>query len=177
MQYKRTKLAGGTYFITANLADRSSTLLTDRVDELRNALRRVKQRYPFEIDAMVVMPDHFHLLMTLPERDVDFSLRIGAIKATFSRRIPKIERIDDTRQAKRERGIWQRRFWEHTIRDDADYANHVDYIHINPVKHGYVLRAVDWPHSTIHWFVKRGIVGEGWATGEIVAGSNYGENR
>ena len=143
MQYRRAKLGGATYFITANLADRGTKTLIDHIDEFRTALKRVKANHPFHIDAMVVLPDHFHLLMTLPPEDANFSMRIGLIKATFSRMLPKRESIRASRATKRERGIWQRRFWEHLIRDDRDYAHHVEYIHINPVKHGYVQRAAD----------------------------------
>ncbi len=173
MRYRRANLAGATYFLTVNLATRRSTLLTDHIDFLRDAFRRVKSRHAFEIDAMVVMPDHFHLLMTLPSDDANFSMRIGAIKSAFSRRLPKVEHLRPSRIAKRERGIWQRRFWEHLVRDDQDFANHVDYIHINPVKHGYVQHALDWPHSTIHRFIERGDVEANWATG--VSEGEYGE--
>jgi putative transposase len=174
MKYRRANVAGATYFITANLAERRATTLIDCIDAFRDSIRRVKLRHPFEIDAMVVMPDHFHLLMTLPQDDANFSIRIGAIKSAFSRTLPKSEYVDSTREAKRERGIWQRRFWEHLIRDDIDYANHVNYIHINPVKHGYTKRAVDWSHSSIHRFIERGIVDENWATSLI--DGEYGDN-
>ena len=169
MQYRRANIAGASYFITANLAERGTrgtTSLTEHIDVLRDALQHVKSSHPFHIDAMVVLPDHFHLLMTLPPDDANFSTRIGAIKSarsTIARQHPKIELTRASRESKRERGIWQRRFWEHLIRDDLDYANHVDYIHINPVKHGHVQRAVDWPHSTIHHFIERGVVDANWA--------------
>ena len=174
MQYRRANISGATYFITANLAERQATTLVDCIDAFRDAVRRVKARHPFKTDAMVVMPDHFHLLMTLPPDDADFSHRIGAIKSAFSRSLPRIEYVSPSREAKQERGIWQRRFWEHLIRDGRDYANHVDYIHINPVKHGYTKRAVDWPHSSIHRFIERGIVDANWATS--VDDGRYGEN-
>ena len=166
MQYRRANIAGATYFITANLAERGARgviTLTEHIDVLHDALRVVKSSHPFHVDAMVVLPDHFHLLMTLPPDDANFSYRIGAIKSAFSRQHPKTELIRASRELKRERGIWQRRFWEHLIRDERDYANHVDYIHINPVKHGYVQRAVDWPHSSIHRFIERGVVDANWA--------------
>ena len=174
MRYRRADVGGATYFITANLAERRLTLLTDHVDALREAVRRVKARHPFDIDAMVVLPDHLHLLMTLPAGDADFSTRIGAIKSTFSRQLPKTERIRDSRIRKRERGIWQRRFWEHMIRDDRDYAAHVDYIHINPVKHGYVARASEWPHSSIHRYIANGVVDAEWASS--VEEGEFGED-
>lgn len=173
MRYRRANIAGATYFITANLADRQSTILIDHIDVLREALRRVKASHPFDIEAMVVLPDHFHLLMTLPPDDANFSLRVGAIKSAFSRHLPKTELIRSSRAAKRERGIWQRRFWEHLIRDDRDFANHVNYIHINPVNHSLVTCAADWPHSTIHRFIKHGLLGENWATS--VDDGDYGE--
>jgi putative transposase len=173
MRYRRANIAGATYFITANLAERNTTLLTDHIDFLRNALRRVKSRHAFEIDAMVVLPNHFHLLMTLPPNDAGFSMRIGAIKSTFSKQLPKDEYVRPSRASKRERGIWQRRFWEHLIRDDKDFENHVDYIHINPVKHGYVQHAADWPHSSIHRFIERGVIDTNWAT--ATSEGEYGE--
>jgi putative transposase len=173
MRYRRSNVAGATYFITINLAERRSTTLIDKIDVLRDTFRRVKSRHTFEIDAMVVLPDHLHPLMTLPPDDADFSMRIGAIKSTFSRRLPKKEHVRTSRAAKRERGIWQRRFWEHLIRDDRDFANHVDYIHINPVKHGYVEHAANWPHSTIHRFIGRGDINANWGAG--VSDGEYGE--
>ena len=176
MQYRRANVAGATYFITANLAERGSRgviTLTEHIDVLRDALRHVKSSQPFHIEAMVVLPDHFHLLMTLPLDDANFSYRIGAIKSAFSRHHSKTELIGSSRESRRERGIWQRRFWEHLIRDDRDFANHVDYIHINPVKHGYAKRAVDWPHSTIHRFIERGVIDENWST--TAGDGEYGE--
>ena len=176
MQYRRANIAGASFYITANLAERGTrgtTSLTDHIGILRNTLRLVKSSCPFHIDAMVALPDHFHLLMTLPPDDEKFSTRIGAIKSIFSRHHPKTESICASRESKRERGIWQKRFWEHLIRDDRDYANHVDYIHINPVKHGYVQRAVDWPHSTIHRFIERGVVDVNWAVN--VGDGKFGE--
>jgi putative transposase len=111
---------------------------------------------------MVVLPDHLHAIWRLPEGDADFPLRWSLIKAAFSRAIPKIEVIGRSRKMKRERGIWQRRYWEHQIRNDDDLGRHVAYIHFNPVKHGYVASAVDWPYSSIHREIARGHVNEGW---------------
>ena len=133
MQYRRANVAGASYFITANLAERGSRrviALTEHIDVFRNALRVVKSSHPFHIDAMVVLPDHFHLLMTLPPNDANFSTRIGAIKSAFSRHHSKTEFIGLSRESRRERGIWQRCFWEHLVRDDSDFANHVNYIHL-----------------------------------------------
>ena len=133
--YRRNFISGGTFFFTVNLAERHLRLLTEHVEKLRTAFRETRQRHPFEIDAIVVLPDHLHALWTLPEGDWDFATRWQLIKAAFSRGLPTGERVSRSRAAKGERGIWQRRYWEHTIRDANDFARHVDYIHINPVKH------------------------------------------
>ena len=162
MRYRRADVKGGTYFFTVNLAERNKTLLVDEIDALRNSLNKVKQQHPFILDAMVVLPEHCHAIFTLPEGDNDFATRWMLIKAGFSRQLPKQERISSSRKAKGERGIWQRRYWEHLIRDDVDFERHVDYIHYNPVKHGYVERAVDWQYSTIHDYIKRGVLLEDW---------------
>ena len=141
--YRRCRVEGGTYFFTVNLAERNSRLLTENVVALREAFRLVNAAHPFEIDAIVVLPEHLHAILTLPQGDHDFSLRWRQIKSGFSRAIEKGERISNSRIRKRERGIWQRRFWEHVIRDANDFVRHVDYVHCNPVKHGYVSRIVD----------------------------------
>lgn len=166
MKYRRARMAGGTFFFTVNLADRNTDTLVRYADEFRSVVNKVKQAHPFSIVAMAVLPDHLHTIWRLPEGDVDYPTRWSLIKAGFSRRIPAVERIRHTRQAKRERGIWQRRYWEHLIRDDLDLARHVDYIHYNPVKHGWVSRAVDWPHSTLHGYIERGIFPADWG-GEV----------
>jgi putative transposase len=163
MRYRRACQAGGTFFFTVNLAERSRTLLVDHVEELRGAVRKVKRSHPFEIVAWVVLPDHLHAIWSLPEGDGDFSTRWMLIKAGFSRGIPKDEWIRASRQRKGERGLWQRRFWEHLIVDENDLQRHVDYIHINPVKHGYVARASEWPYSSIHRDIRRGWLMADWA--------------
>ncbi|HEY1033411.1 MAG TPA: transposase [Pseudoxanthomonas sp.] len=163
MEYRRIRQAGGTYFFTVNLAERSSTLLVDRVDDLRHAVRTVKQRHPFDIVAWVVLPDHLHAIWTLPDGDGDCATRWMLIKARFSRSIPKGERIRASRRRKGERGIWQRRFWERLMTDESDLRSHVDYVHINPVKHGHVVRASDWPYSSIHRYIGLGLMPLDWA--------------
>lgn len=164
MQYRRARVTGGTYFFTVNLANRSSRLLVEHVDRLCDAVRVVKRRRPFEIVAWVILPDHMHAIWSLPEGDADFSGRWSLIKAGFSRAISRTEGVSPSRRGKRERGVWQRRFWEHLIRDDNDLRRHVDYVHINPVKHGHVERASDWPHSSIHRYIKAGWVTAEWAS-------------
>ena len=162
MQYRRADVKGGTYFFTVNLAERKNTLLIDEIDKLRDVLNRVKKRHPFKLDAMVVLPEHLHAIMTLPQADSDYATRWMLIKAGFSRQLPPHERVSKSRAKKGERGIWQRRYWEHLIIDECDYERHVDYIHYNPVKHGYVQRATDWRYSTIHDYIAKGIVDSHW---------------
>jgi putative transposase len=154
--YRRRRVPGGTYFFTVNLYDRRSGLLTRNIGILREAVRKVRARAPFHIDAWVVLPDHLHCLWTLPEGDLDYSGRWQAIKTAFSKHIPEGEFRSVSRREKGERGIWQRRFWEHLIRDDRDYGAHIDYIHFNPVRHGLVAHAADWPYSSFHRLVAAG---------------------
>lgn len=176
MKYRRAFLKGGCYFFTVNLADRESKLLVENSDLLRSSFRTVKQRHPFHVDAIVIMPDHLHAIWTLPEGDADFATRWSLIKSGFSRSIPKIETRNESRLWKGERGIWQRRYWEHSIRDDRDFGHHVDYIHYNPVKHGYVNRPVDWPYSSIHRFIENGDLDRDWGANVNIAPSlNFGE--
>ncbi|UVE17253.1 transposase [Pseudomonas sp. LS44] len=165
MRYRRAYVPGGTFFFTVNLADRSQTLLTDHIDALRASVRHVRSLHPFEILAMVVLPDHLHALWRLPENDTNYPLRWSLIKAGFSRAIGHLETVTLSRRLKRERGIWQRRYWEHQIRDEQDLARHIDYIHGNPLKHGYVSRAVDWPYSSIHRYAREGVVTPDWSGG------------
>jgi putative transposase len=146
--YRRAFVPGGCYFFTVTLLDRGSRLLVDRIDALNEAIRKTQRRFPFEIDAMVVLPDHLHAVWSLPDGDQDFSVRWRWIKSRFSRSMPDDVPLNPVQQARGERGIWQRRFWEHLIRDERDFRHHVQYCWFNPVKHGYVADAAQWPHST-----------------------------
>ena len=148
--YRRAFVAGGSWFFTVNLLDRRSCLLVDYIAALRDAVHATQQRSPFHIDAMVVLPDHLHAVWTLPENDFDFSVRWRLIKVQFSKSVPKGEPLTETRRARGERGIWQRRYWEHLIRDERDYRHHMDYCWFNPVKHGLVANVEDWPFSSFH---------------------------
>lgn len=175
MRYRRANIAGATCFFTVNLADRESRLLVEQIDLLRNVIRQVRQSHPFTIVAMVILPDHLHAIWELPAGDADYPLRRSLIKAAFSRAVPKNETIRSSRAKKRERGIWQRRYWEHLIRDDDDLVKHVDYVHINPVKHGYVKRAVDWPYSSIHREIARGSLNGDWGCSNNDETGTWGE--
>ena len=150
MNYRRSKSTGASYFFTVNLQNRKSTLLTDRIEDLRNSFRKIQVRYPFEINAAVILPDHLHVVWSLPDKDNDFSIRWKLIKEHFTRSTPKGEYISTSRENKQERGIWQRRFWEHKIRNDKDMMQHISYIHYNPVKHGYCQHPEEWPYSSYH---------------------------
>jgi putative transposase len=174
VRYRRSIAAGAAYFFTVNLAVRSQDTLIQHVDLLRDVFRAVRSRHPFDTLAMVVLPDHLHAIWQLPANDADYPLRWSLIKSGFSRSLPKIERIRDSRRLKRERGVWQRRYWEHQLRDDRDLQTHVDYIHYNPVKHGHVVNPVDWPHSSIHRYIASGQLSSRWAEGVLNDGS-FGE--
>lgn len=164
-EYRRNFQAGGTYFFTVAALERKRDLLVAQIDLLRESVRRVKRRYPFEIDAWVVLPDHLHCIWTLPAGDADYPTRWRLIKLLFAKGLLKEERLSAVRQRRHERGVWHRRYWEHTIRNERDYRNHVDYVHWNPVKHGYVERPIDWPHSSVHRWVAGGLYEEPWTGG------------
>lgn len=174
VQYRRNLLPGGTYFFTVALHDRTTNWLISHVDLLRRSVAEVQARRPFAIDAAVILPDHLHMIWTLPPQDTDFAWRWGEIKRRFVQSLAStgflIERDNNGKTR-----LWQRRFWEHTIRDEQDFANHVDYIHINPVKHGLVTRPTDWPHSSIHQYIRRGILPTDWAYGDVPLLGTAGE--
>jgi len=155
------------------LTDRSTRTLVDHVVDLRTAFVQVKQRHPFRIDAVVILPEHLHTIWTLPEGDADFGKRWMLIKQAFTHRLGTSV-VPRPRGRSGERSLWQSRFWEHRIRDEDDYARHVDYIHFNPVKHGWVLQASDWPYSSLHRYMREGILPEHWGIGGPIEGQ-FGE--
>jgi putative transposase len=167
MDYRRLWHPGGTYFFTINLQQRKNNdLLVRHIDLLRNSVARVRKHHPFKIHGWVVLPDHMHCIIELPEGDTDFAMRWQLIKLMFSKGIPREEYRSAVQIKRRERGIWQRRYWEHLIRDQQDFNAHMDYIHINPLKHGLVQRVSDWPYSTFHRYVTQGIYPHNWAGGK-----------
>lgn len=170
MRYRRASLPGATYFFTVNLADRKRYLLVEHINLLRDVMREVKRRHPFHIEAIVVLPDHLHAIWRLPEQDADFTMRWSLIKAGFSRGLPKTESVSESRASKRERGVWQRRYWEHLIRDEVDFERHVDYIHFNPVKHGHAVHPAAWPHSSIHAYIRAGVLPPDWGGADAEIG-------
>lgn len=172
--YRRSNIAGGTYFFTVNSFRRRPILTTDSLRHaLRTAVQNTRLTHPFEIDAWVLLPDHLHCIWTLPEGDADFSVRWSMIKRMVSQDCAddfSAADLSASRLQRKESSIWQRRFWEHQIRDDEDFARHVDYIHWNPVKHGLVQRALDWPHSTFHRYVEQGVLVPDWGISADVDG-------
>jgi putative transposase len=174
VRYRRNFIGGATYFFTLTLDDRRSRTLTDHIGALRTSFRTVRAAHPFTLDAVVVLPDHLHIVMTLPDGDADFSNRLSLIKRRFT---AAVERASGTvrRHGNGEAALWQRRFWEHTVRDDRDFEQHVDYVHFNPVKHGHVTRVLDWPYSSFHRYVRHGLLPADWGGDLGEAQGHYGE--
>ncbi len=161
--HRRAKAVGATRFFTVNLAERrGNRLLIERIDFLRAAFARVKDRHQFAVEAIVALPNHLHGLWRLPPGDSNYGMRWGLTKASFSRKPEAVEYRSASRLRRGERGIWQRRFWGHTVRDEADFARHADCIHYSPVKHGSTSAPRDWPYSTFRRFVERGVYVEDW---------------
>jgi len=169
--YRRNRIAGAAYFFTITLLDRHSTALTDQIVALGSVMHSCRFRHPFSLTAIVVLPDHMHCIWTLPEGDSDYSIRWSLIKASFTR----VTALGRAKTAKRERGLWQRRFWEHTIRDDLDLQRHVEYIHFNPVKHGHVRQVKDWPYSSFHRYVRQQVLPLDWAATVDDINQGFGE--
>jgi len=176
MRYRRAQVQGGTYFFTVVTYKRVKIFnRPENAALLRQAIEKVRKSYPFKIDAFVLLPEHFHCIWTLPQDDADFSTRWRLIKSNFSRkashvgwveeRNPTGQAISASRLKKNEKAVWQRRFWEHLIRDEQDLKHHVEYIHYNPVKHGYVKAPKDWNFSSFHRYVNNGIYDLQWAAG------------
>jgi putative transposase len=174
VRYRRNFIAGGTYFFTVTLEDRTSRILIDHVGALRRAFRLTRRACPFAIDAVVVLPDHLHIVMTLPEADADYSNRWRLIKRRFTDAVVETE-VPVARRRNGEYALWQRRFWEHTIRNDKDFERHLDYIHFNPVKHGLVARVCDWPYSSFHHYVRRGVLPKDWGGSGAELQERFGE--
>lgn len=180
-RYRRTHNKGTSYFFTVVTYRRQQILCDLQIrTALRQAIKTVREKYPFKIEAWVLLPDHLHCIWTLPPDDVNYSFRWGMIKRLVSRACAKDYKrhdwINASKRKHRESTIWQRRYWEHQIRNEQDFARHVDYIHYNPVKHGICNRVMDWPYSTFHREVARGIYTEDWAGDKTKpVGGDFGE--
>jgi putative transposase len=167
-RYRRATIGGGTFFFTV-VTYRRRRFLTDPPPRqwLREAIEATRADHPFDIDAWVLLPDHLHCIWTLPQGDADYSTRWALIKGRFTKQAkPLLQREDwitESKRKHREGTVWQRRFWEHSIRDERDFEAHLSYIHFNPVKHGVVERAADWPFSTFHRYVQAGVYPMDWS--------------
>lgn len=167
--YRRYFQPGGTYFFTLKTEFNASLFANDNaVRLLGTILRKTQNKWPFEMPAIVLLPDHWHALWTLPPGDSNYSARLGWLKLQFTgnylRAGGKEQWTSASRRRNRRRGVWQRRFWEHTIEDENDYERHFDYIHWNPVKHGYVKSPAEWPHSSFHRWVAAGVYPANWGS-------------
>jgi putative transposase len=165
--YRRAKTTGGTYFFTVVTYHRQRFLCDEPVrTALREAIHEVRAAYPFAIDGWVLLPDHLHCIWNLPSDDSDFGKRWAMIKRFVTKRCaPELLRaalLNDSKRKRNESTVWQRRYWEHMIRDEGDYLRHMDYLHFNPVKHGLVQCVKDWPYSTFHRYVREGVYPEDW---------------
>ena len=157
--YRRVFVPGGTYFFTLVTWHRRPLLASEeRIELLRNAFRHIKAERPFVIEGIVVMPDHLHCILRLPSGDADYPGRWREIKQRFSRA------VDIRTNHRNERPVWQRRFYEHLVRDENDWCRHMDYLHYNPVKHGLVRRVAEWPWSSFRRAVERGWYSEDWGS-------------
>lgn len=172
--YRRNPAPGGTFFFTVTLNDRRACLLIEHADALRRAFRIALHERPFAIVAIVVLPDHVHAIFSLPPGDYDFSGRWRRIKGLFTRALVA-RGVPLTKNQKGEYPLWQRRFWEHTIRDEADLERHVDYIHFNPVRHGLVASAKDWPYSSFMHYTRHGILPMDWGGSGGSDAGDFGE--
>ncbi|MCP4161255.1 MAG: transposase, partial [Deltaproteobacteria bacterium] len=165
MQYRRSKVEGASYFFTVVTHNRRKILtLPENAELLREAFKKVKIKFPFIIDAFILLPDHFHCIWTLPKNDLDFSTRFRQIKSYFTREYRK--RIQNLNIS--DIKIWQNRFWEHLIRDEEDMITHVEYIHYNPVKHNFVKAPKDWPYSSFHKYARNGLYDNCWGATAVI---------
>jgi putative transposase len=171
VNYRRNLVQGGTYFFTVALANRRSSALVENIAALRAAIKQTRVEKPFSIDAIVILPEHLHAIITLPAADYDYAGRWRRLKGLFTRAMQK-SGASIMRDSRGEYQLWERRFWEHTIRDDRDFERHVDYIHFNPVKHKHVQKVADRPHSSFHRFVQHGVLPLDWAG---IAGGESGQ--
>ncbi|KTD69855.1 Transposase IS200 like protein [Legionella santicrucis] len=172
VNYRRDKTRGAAYFFTLVLKNRKSDLLTKYITLLGRSIRRAKKNNFFIIKSIVVLPDHLHMIMELPEGDLDYSTRVRQLKTYFSQEIQLLG-IPLLQNDRNEYNLWQRRFWEHRLRDESDLSTHVDYIHFNPVKHGLVKNVINWPYSSFHKYVSQDILPKNWG-GESLKG-DFGE--
>ena len=170
MRSPRSHAPGPCYFFTVVTHDRRPILITE-IDRLRSAFRILLARHPFTLEAIVILPDHLHTMWRMHEEDGDFSMRWRVLKRLFSTRL-EAPIPNESRARKREKSVWQRRFWDHVIRDDDDWRRHLDYLHYNPVRHGYCDEPGEWPYSSFARMVARGWYEPDWGRSEPALGSD-----
>jgi len=170
MRYRRTRIKGGTYSFTGVTYKRIKLLEGENISVLYEAFEYAMRNHPFEMDAYGILPDHLHCIWTLPDGDEDYSTRWRLAKRYFSRKcvIESAMTPSASRVKKKEKAVWQRRFWEHLIRDEDDFAKHVEYIHYNPVKHGLVMAPRDWEYSSFGGYVEEGIYDREWGAAQDI---------
>jgi len=161
VNYRRNFVPGGTYFFTATLKNRRSQLLLKHVDLLRQSFYQMKKERNLHVNAIVILPDHIHTVWTLPPGDNDYSNRWKMVKGLFTKSL-KEKGFSFKHNHKGEHQLWQPRYWEHTITDEQDLENHINYIHFNPVKHGLVKEVKEWPYSSFHRYVNDGRLPNDW---------------
>ena len=169
MQYRRAFVLGGTFFFTLITCNRQKIFTEENeVSVLREAFRYVLKRHPFRIEAFVLLPDHLHTIWTLPDGDSNYPMCWSLIKSHFTRNWDrKLGVTNPSRKNKGEQSVWQRRYWEHNIRNEDDFIQHVEYIHYNPVKHGLIDAPIDWKYSSFHTFIRRGDYSPDWGAGNM----------
>ncbi len=173
VRYRRVRIEGASYFFTVVTFKRQPLLKgDDAVALFMTSLRSVQEAHPFELNAYVILPDHLHMIWTLPDGDSDYPMRWRQIKGAFTRSLASkgAEKVSPSRKSKSEHAVWQRRYWEHTISGDADFSVHVEYIHFNPVKHKLVTATRAWPHSSFHNWVARGRYDINWGSDDYELG-------
>ncbi|WP_431017358.1 REP-associated tyrosine transposase [Bradyrhizobium pachyrhizi] len=176
VQYRHNFIPGGTFFFTVTLEDRTSSLLVEQVGLLRDAFRATRAKKPFTLDAIVILPDRLHTVMTLPPGDSDFPDRWRQIKSHFTRAVVATG-VPLSVNHRGEYPLWQRRFWEHTIRNERDLERCVDYVHYNPTKHRLVSSPVDWQHTSLHRYVRGGILPADWGGSQAMDNDDFGERK
>jgi len=174
VDYRRVYIKGGTYFFTVTLKNRQSNILTIYIDALRESFAYVKKQQPFEMIAIVILPEHLHCLWRLPTGDDNYAGRWRAIKARFTHTLIK-SGVALHKNNRGEYNLWQSRYWEHTIRNESDFHHHIDYIHYNSVKHGWVKSVDDWPYSSFHQFVEKGQLAQNWGSQYVDRQQSFGE--
>lgn len=179
-RYRRANTPGATYFFTVVTYRRRPFLCDPDVRmALREAITKVRKQYPFRIDGWVLLPDHLHAIWTLPPGNACFPLRWQQIKRSVTlrcgERLHRTAWMTESKTKHRESTLWQRRYWEHQIRDEADFERHMDYLHFNPVKHGLVKRVWDWPYSSFHRHVAAGVYAKDWTVASATDATGFGE--